>query len=527
MTAMEAQRSAQSELLLCLEKLRNLNPDLSVRAKERILSLAQQVGTEFFPVVAEIVSDLAELCRNSAVRRDGRAILQEYHDYLEQGAASLVAQGEIPATTTEQPDGGAFSCALVPRVQSNALEYCKVLNSARVPRDLEKAVTAFLRRNQVTSSVLEVALGVLWRIDRIATIQWITSYYHRNDGVLDPENARDTLQTLLEDASVEYPSELLDWMARFSGDENLLEYWPKVIRLADKVICRQGLRLWTKNLAPKNALLMQLRNYVQGNLWNDDKLLLWTRNALAELGNSVTRFISMERGEFPEEWRGAALSLELNRIADLFLPMLLCADTILSLPDGAEQFAMAFLGLSGKGGKDWEKALQWYAHEAVKRSFLLDAKMRRTPVKTIERLSFGDGTALRSAMSALDLGSQQFENMEQREKVIRLLAVYYASYRRSKLLMLEVGKRYHRLMRMIHEDFLAPRMEAEKFAAIQARGILSDIATIAFEARKFMTKRQVLDNSLEELLAARITFDRFVRQKRLSLFRKLRLAIEG
>lgn len=520
------QQSAQSELLLRLEKLRDLNPDLSVRARERILELAEQVGPDFFPVVAEIVSELAELCRNSAVRRDGRAILQEYHDYLEQGAASLAAKGESPSATSAEAETGAFSCALVPRVQSDALEYCKVLNSASVPLDLEKAVTAFLRRNQMTGSVLEVALGVLWRINRLETIQWITSYYRRNDGVLDPENARDTLLTLLADASVNYPSELLDWMARFSGDENLLEYWPKVIRLADKVICRQGLRLWSQTIHPKNALLSQLRNYAQGNLWNDDKLLLWTRNSLAELGSSVTRFISMERGDFPEAWRGAALFLELNRIADIFLPMMLCADTLLSLPDGAEQFAMAFLGLSGKSGKDWEKALQWYAHEAVKRSFLLDAKMHRTPVKTIERLSFGDSTALRTAMSALDLGSQQFENMEQREKVIRLLAVYYASYRRSKLLMLEVGKRYHRLMRMIHEDFLAPRMEPEQFEAVQVRGILPDIATIAFEARKFLVKRQVLDNSLEELLAARITFDRFVRQKRLSLFRKLRIAAE-
>jgi hypothetical protein len=300
-----------------------------------------------------------------------------------------------------------------------------------------------------------------------------------------------------------------------------------VIRLSDKVICRQGLRFWLRGNEPKNALLNQLRHYVEEDNWNDDKLLQWTRSSLAELGNSVTRFISLEHEEFSDEWRGAVLSLELNRIGDLFLPMMLCADTILSLPDGAEQFAMAFLGLSGKGGQEWEKALQWYAHEAVRRSFLLDAKAHRTPVKTIERLCFGDSAALRSAMGALDLGSQQFENMEQREKVIRLLAVYYASYRRSKLLMLEIGKRYHRLMRMMHEDFLLPRMDAEQYSAVLRRGILPEVATIAAEARKFMGKRQVQENSLEELLAARISFDRFVREKRLSLFRQLRHACEG
>ena len=39
---------------------------------------------------------------------------------------------------------------------------------------------------------------------------------------------------------------------------------------------------------------------------------------------------------------------ELQRIAALYVPVLLTSDQILDLPDGTDQLAMAFMGLAGE-----------------------------------------------------------------------------------------------------------------------------------------------------------------------------------
>ena len=58
-------------------------------------------------------------------------------------------------------------------------------------------------------------------------------------------------------------------------------------------------------------------------------------------------------------------------------------------------------------------------------------------------------------------------------------------------------------------------------AELHARGILPEIATIASEARKYLGRRRAQDNTLEQMMAAKIAFERFVREKRVSIARRV------
>ena len=44
---------------------------------------------------------------------------------------------------------------------------------------------------------------------------------------------------------------------------------------------------------------------------------------------------------------------------------------------------------------------------------------------------------------------------------------------------------------------------------------------MAAQARKFLARRRDIENSLEEMIAAEIDFERYVRQQRIKVFRRL------
>lgn len=507
-----------SELRRRLALLENLNPDISNHELWELYDLAKAAGEAFFEEAAAQTSKLMEMYLDSAIKRSGQEIMREYFSLLENSAKQLQASGEIqflPESTDR-----AFTTALVPKEQLDALDFCKIMNRSEIPKPLTKAADAFKRRNQIVGTVVEIALQVLWRISPQKTEAWITTFYASSDGELDPDIVRDTLSTAL--ASHWQPgNEFLNWAIRFASDQNLLEHWPAVTRFADRLICRATLQNWFAQASPRSSLNSQLRLYIRLNRTDDDSLLAWNKQALDEVGNCVQRFMSLENAKMDEHWKSTALASELKRIADLYIPVLLTADQLLDLPDGTDQFAMAFMGLSGKSRESWEASLEKTAFRAVKLSFLLDMRYGRKPVETIRRLTFGDEAAFSMAMADLDLASENFDSISQRDKVCALLAIFYASYRRPQLLGYEIAKRYRNLMRLIHEDFLSSHLDAELFAQIKSMDILQEISSIASEVRKYLAKRKADENTLEQIMAAKITFERFVRQKRTLLAAKL------
>jgi len=185
----------------------------------------------------------------------------------------------------------------------------------------------------------------------------------------------------------------------------------------------------------------------------------WLDASLIDLGQSVQFFVTLNQqqanaAEQVQAWRAATLFREIRTVEALFTPILLMSDLILTRPDGAYRFGLAFFGLVGQGREQWNQALRAGAEKAVRLAFLRALKENQTPEQIIRKLTFGDREVQRRLMGELDWLSKRFDSVKQRDKVVRRLAVYYASYREAHLLAAEVARRYRDVMRVLHEDNL-------------------------------------------------------------------------
>ena len=212
---------------------------------------------------------------------------------------------------------------------------------------------------------------------------------------------------------------------------------------------------------------------------------------------------------------------EILRIEGLFTPVLLTADRILDVPDGAHTFAVAFFGLVGKGRRLWDAKLHRLAEAAVRKAFLQDLRAGISPLRTIEKLTFGDAQACEWATGELDATTGQFDSLRQREGVVRFLSVFLASYHEQELLGGEVLGRYRSLMRLMHEDHLRRVLAPDHFEEVMQRSILRDLASVAAEARRYLGRRRALESSLPELVATEIEFTQGIRRRRLRLIHTL------
>ncbi len=510
----------RAELMRRLSSLEDLNPDISAAEHDRLMELAGCVGVSFFPDVAAQAEKLMGLYLSCDVKNAGRNVMQEYFSELERSAGLLRESGEIHSLPESIAGKRSFSTALVPFERSDALDFCKIVNRSQVPKPLIKAADAFRRRNEIVNTVFEHVLRVMWTISPEKSDEWAVSLFEKYDGNMDPDVARDVISVALSFNS-DVSKDFFDWIIEYASDVNLLEYWPIVTRNADRLLCRQTLRRYFSRNKPKNSTLKWLELMQRSNMMTDEKLLGWVKTALDGIGTSVQQFMSVAKSQAGDKWKSLALSREIAHIADLYVPIMLTADQILALPDGTSRLAMAFMGLAGNSLKEWEEALSRFSVRAVTRKIMMDMKNRRPVVDTIRLLTFGDASAFRAAYGELDLATEKFDSMRQRDKVVALLAVYYGSFRRQALLGVEVAGRYRNLMRMIHDDFLGQYLDTFQLGAIHDCGILQEISSIASAARKYLAKRKADENSLEQMIAAKINFERFVREKRLKLMREL------
>jgi hypothetical protein len=299
-----------------------------------------------------------------------------------------------------------------------------------------------------------------------------------------------------------------------------------VVRRADRLLCQHALNAWMRGAPARSAILAQLHRLAEARRTDDQSLLGWLRTALVEIGESILRFVSLSRsteteGAGNEPWRSGAIVREVLRVESLFAPVMLTADRILDVPDGANTFAVAFFGLVGNGREQWESRLQAVAEDAVRQAFLKDLRDGASPVQTIRKLTFGSREAFETAIGELDGTTLRFDSLVQRERVVRFLAVFYASYRQQELLEMEVVRRYRSLMRLMHEDHLRRVLAPDHFAEVAPRAILRDLAAVAAEARRFLTRRRALESTLPELVAAEVEFTQGIRLRRLRLIHTL------
>jgi len=141
---------------------------------------------------------------------------------------------------------------------------------------------------------------------------------------------------------------------------------------------------------------------------------------------------------------------------------------------------------------------------------------------TIHRLCFGLPELETNVRRELDFISQSFDSVAQRELVIDKLCPAYSSFRKQPLLNTELGRRYRRMMRLLHEDHLRRVLRADQLAELQqGPPVLRDLATIASESRRFLAMRRALDKSLAEIVAADLDFTHCIRGLRAGYLRRL------
>ena len=519
---MDAQQ-AYDELRQRLERFLQLNPDIGAAELQEIYALADAASAKRFAEIEAFAERLIACYLSSPTKRVAAQTLEEYFTQLNRSARLLAARGEVEKTPPANPPT-CQSVALVPREYYTPLEWCKVLNAAEMPRELVRAVEACRRRNELVATVLEYVFVIMLRLDAEQAVRWQLSYLETRRGNLDPDVVRDLINAWL--AQTVLPRPALAWAEAWSADLNLLQQWPHVVRRADRLLCHHALTAWAAGKPPRSLILGRLHRLVQTRQTDDQSLLAWLKAALIEIGESILRVVSLSRDvEAPEAaaqpWRSGAMVCEILRIESLFTPVLLTADRILDVPDGANTFAVAFFGLVGKGRQQWEATLTTLAEDAVRKAFLYDLRDGVSPVRTIEKLTFGNQEALERALGELDGVTLQFDSLKQRERVVRFLAVFFASYREHDLLGGEIMRRYRSLMRLMHEDYLRRVLAPDHFEEVSKRTILRDLAAVAAESRRFLDRRRALENSLAELVATEIEFIAGIRGRRLRLIHTL------
>jgi len=511
-----------------LEKLCRLNPDLADIEMSALCDLAARVHPRHFPEIADLVQKVIDSYLNSNSKRMERDILREYFESIDNSSRLLAAGPDGRAQRAAKPEASQ-SMSLVPPYAFTPLERIKILAAAGIPKDLVLAVDACRRHNLLVSSVVEHAFRVLHAVDPEQSVQWQFAYLDRNKGKLDPDVVRDLLKSWLACNLEKLPHHALEWAESWSADEALGEQWPGVVEQADRLLRRCALQHWDKTRTDRTRNSMHLRMLVKRQLHEEAPFRRWLNASLVDLGQSVLFFVSLNQkqanaAEQDRAWHAATLFREIRTVEALFTPILLMADLILPQPDGAYRFALAFFGLVGQGREQWNQALLAGAEKAVRLAFLRALKEDQTPEQLIRKLSFGDRDVQRRLMGELDWISKRFDSVKQRDKVVRRLAVYYASYREAPLLAAEVARRYRDLMRVLHEDNLRRVLNPEQFEEVNRLILLRELAALVSDARRFLARRRALKTTVEEMLASEIEFVQSVCRRRLNLVRQLLLA---
>ncbi|MBT3381116.1 MAG: hypothetical protein HN742_07655 [Lentisphaerae bacterium] len=501
-----------------MQQLFRLNPDIPSRELDELFSLARETDSTHFSTFVPIMEDLLQAYLECPAKRVERLTLEEYFAFIKRSTRLLAEAGELSAPP-EKATADAHSVALIdPQVTASSLDWCKIVSHAAIPKPVILAAEACQQRNELLSSVLEYAFRILQSIDLDKALAWQLAYLEDNRGDLDPDIVRDLLRAWLDLPTL--PNEAFEWAETWSGDENLRNQWPHVVRLADRLLHLHALMQGQPGEHNRSSSLQHLQLILKRFPRDEKRLLRWFENAIIEIGESVHFFVTIHT-HTDADWQAAALLKEIRTIETLFPPVLVLADLIVHVPNGASRFALAFFGLVGSGREKWDQEILTKGEMAVRRQFLRNMRREIGPEKTIEALCFGDGLLYNKLMGELDWLTKDFDSLRQRDKVVQALAITYTSFREGIFLATEVSKRFRDLMRVVHEDNLRRVLPPEVFEEVSQLKVLRTLATLAADARRCLAKRRALETDLESMVAADLDFIQSVRRQRLALIHSI------
>ncbi len=503
-----------------LEVFRSLNPELVNLIRAELTSVATETGPDSFDLIVQMAEEVLAAYLGSPVKNAERALLEQYYYFLEKTSKRMIAQGELP---DQSLPANQTSLALVPEHYYDSVQWLQVQSRSEMPAPVADGVDAAKRRNLMVESVLEPLFRLQLEVDPERAFAWQLQLCSGTDTAVDPDVARDLVRAWRPQQDL--PPAALQQAIHWSSDEMCLRHWPAVIQESDRLLRIWALRAWVEGheiRLQQAAMLQKLAPFT-----DERRLTRWMRNSISQMGESIEFFCeqseALSAAESDEEqWRQDAMFKEVMWLARMMPPMLLLADLLLSQPNGAFMFAMATFGFTTSYRETWYRCLVDLCGRAVNRWFLRDLRQGKGPLETIHTLSFGDGDFERNLIQELDLVTQSFDSIRQKDLVVERLSHMYASYRETPLMAQEIARRYRRMMRLLHPDNLARLLRPDQLKAVmEHEQVLTDLGTIAAECRRFLAMRRALDKSTDEIIAADLDFTQSIRGLRAAYIRRL------
>ena len=499
----------------CLPVFHTLNPLLVQQIEDELYAWGPQLGSDVFVRFAEETQRLLELYMASPVKRSERTVMREYLSFLDVGTQKLLANGVV---RRQEDPPAATTLDLVPKDHFDALNWCILTEKVDLPLIVTNAVDAAKRRNLLVESIFEPWFSFMLTIDRDLALAWQLKLAADKEHPIDADLARDMLK--LWGRQEDLPHANLKLVLDWCDDDQVFRHWPAVIEEGDRLLRRFALRAWLKVAPPRSRPAQLLK--MQAPFSSDKRLSRWLLETIQAMGSCVDFFLQQADEDTTSDLQQNALLCELERLHVMLTPLLICSDLIILAPTGSVDFAMAVFGFTQEYKRSWQLALEEQAKIAIRRAFLMDLMQQRPVLQTIERLCFGNDELFLIVTKELDSLSMNFDSVKQREVVVDKLCGIYSSFREQPLLATEIGRRYRRMMRVLHEDNLKRVLRNDLHDQLDhLQETLLDLSVIASDSRKFLAMRRALEKSMAELVAAEMDFTQSVRSLRSSYIRRL------
>ncbi|RMD74231.1 MAG: hypothetical protein D6820_17110 [Lentisphaerae bacterium] len=503
----------KEELFQAFDLCASMNPDIVAQLSPRILELCNTLS-DGYELLEEQTRDLLQRYIQLPVKQTERRAILRFFSILENSAVKFL---DAPPQRQDEPDTHQ-SYALIPRNFYSSRTWLELLGKTEIPEQVTAAVDAARRRNEVVDTIFLHLFRILLKLDSTRANRFFLEWIDKGEGMLDPDIMRDMLRVWFEQDTL--PSAIWQQVFFWAENQQIQRHWPEITRWADRVLRKHTFL----------SLVQQPDRPPQLNsLWmcqpfdNEERLLRWTKHTLARIGASIIQFrVHAEKDvKAFEDWELALMLTELRTINRLITPFMIGADILWNTPDGPLLFAMSIFGFTSEYLRIWHHSLTELCKKAVRRLFVIDLKLNRKHFDTIRKLSFGIEELYQRAISELDALTERFDSLEQREKVVNLLAPVYASYREEKIFPAEIRHRYWKSMRVFHEDMLANIFQDRYRSDIdQILPMLRILSTIFASCRRYLTLRRTPTTDTDEVLAYEQDFIFEMRQLRISIIRE-------
>ena len=468
--------SALEEFKSKLVIFHTLNPDILYAHSKPLLKLAAEVQ---FPEFGTFVETIIAEYLNSNFKINERETISTYLDLVTKATNQLIASGEISpiADAKEQTE-------LSLRHTYDSKTWYQVMVKSDLPKGLDGAIEAIERRKNNDSTILYYLFEIFHCLDLEAALKWEFEFLTKTSYV-DPDIVRDLLHAWLN-LNKKLPQNLLDFVFDWCDNELYKRMWSSIIKEADRLLQYQALIRLDLNDSD-SVMIKQLKTILPFK--NDKIYSKWELKSLEKMTEHVQFFTEMERQnrDAAEESYQLAAFKTLEQLQTLFTPLMVLSHLLLDGPNGPEKLAYAFMGFSETEQNAWNDRLYKLSTTTVRRFFLNDLRNDQKPLKTIEKLCFGNDALYRRLLGELDFKSNNFESVNQQQKVINALTYNYASLRKAKLLKDELSRRFRRFMRMVHEDSLRNFLKPDHLKKVQNSTLITEYAVAATEARKFLS----------------------------------------